>query len=242
MQQRLASLLPTPWLFAHRGARAHETENTLDAFRLAVKLGATGLESDVWLTSDGEPVLDHDGVVGPRWRRRSIADTARGDLPTHIPHLGELVNIAVEHGVSLSLDIKNPLAFDAVRSTLNDAAHGVRERTYLCVEEFAVLTEVAPKYRDVLLVDSTRLARIKEGPERRLAKLSEMGVVALNMHHSDWNGGLVTLAHRFERLAFGWDAQFDYALTNVLRMGIDGVFSDWVDRMVDAARAEGLPL
>jgi len=59
------------------------------------------------------------------------------------------------------------------------------------------------------------------------------------MHHSDWNGGLVTLAHRFERLAFAWDAQFEHTLTDLLRMGADAVYSDWVDRMVDAAR--GVP-
>jgi glycerophosphoryl diester phosphodiesterase len=52
--------------FAHRGARAHERENTLEAFALALGLGATGLESDVWLTRDGVAVLDHDGVArGP---------------------------------------------------------------------------------------------------------------------------------------------------------------------------------
>ena len=50
--------------FAHRGARAHAPENTLEAFRLALRLGATGLESDVWLTADGVAVLDHDGAVG----------------------------------------------------------------------------------------------------------------------------------------------------------------------------------
>jgi glycerophosphoryl diester phosphodiesterase len=56
------------------------------------------------------------------------------------------------------------------------------------------------------------------------------------MHHTDWNGGLVTLAHRFNRLALAWDAQFEYQLTTTLLMGIDGLYSDWVDRMVDAAR------
>ena len=39
--------------FAHRGASADARENTLEAFRLALELGATGLESDVWLTADG---------------------------------------------------------------------------------------------------------------------------------------------------------------------------------------------
>ncbi len=50
--------------FAHRGARSERPENTLEAFRRALELGATGLESDAWITADGEVVLDHDGVPG----------------------------------------------------------------------------------------------------------------------------------------------------------------------------------
>ena len=69
---RLPSLLRPPIGFAHRGASAHAPENTLEAFVLARRLGATGLESDVWLTADGVPVLDHHGKVGTRVRRRRI--------------------------------------------------------------------------------------------------------------------------------------------------------------------------
>ena len=58
------------------------------------------------------------------------------------------------------------------------------------------------------------------------------------MHHSDWTGGLTTLFHRFELECFGWDAQQPRILDALLAMGIDGVYSDHVDRMVDAmARA-----
>ena len=77
-------------LFAHRGARAHAPENTIEAFTLGLRLGATGLESDVWLTADGVAVLDHDGVVGGLLRRKQIADVDRADLPAHMPSLAEL--------------------------------------------------------------------------------------------------------------------------------------------------------
>ena len=70
---RLPSLRRPPIGFAHRGARANAPENTLEAFRLAVRLGATGLESDVWRTADGVAVLDHDGVVRAGLRRVPIA-------------------------------------------------------------------------------------------------------------------------------------------------------------------------
>ena len=57
MQQRLPALRTPPIGFAHRGAKAHAPENTLEAFELALKLGATGLESDVW--AGVRPLLDH---------------------------------------------------------------------------------------------------------------------------------------------------------------------------------------
>ena len=88
MSTRLPSLRNPPIGFAHRGARAHALENTLDAFRLAVRLGATGLETDVWLTADGEPVCDHDGAVGRRFRRRSITELRRDELQRGDPLVG----------------------------------------------------------------------------------------------------------------------------------------------------------
>ena len=206
------------------------------AFRLAVKLGATGLESDVWLTSDGVVVLDHDGWVGPRWRRRPIAETPSTALPKHIPTLAELADLAHLHQLALSLDIKDAAAYDAVGHILTDVSADLVQRAYVCCEDFALLQQIAPRLRNLQLIDSSRLATMKAGPERRLADLSDLGVVGLNMHHTDWNGGLVALAHRFNRLAFAWDAQFEYQLTTTLLMGIDGLYSDWVDRMVDAAR------
>ena len=106
MPTRLPSLRRPPIGFAHRGARAHAPENTLEAFALAVRLGATGLESDVWLTRDGEAVLDHDGVVRQGLRKRRIAELDRADLPEHIPTLEELY-AAVGTELDISLDVKD---------------------------------------------------------------------------------------------------------------------------------------
>lgn len=235
MQQRLPSLLDDPIAFAHRGARAHAPENTLDAFALALRLGATGLESDVWLTADGEVVLDHDGVITGRLRRRMIGDVTRSALPSHIPTLAELFERC---GTSyhLSLDLKDPSVGQAVIDVTRETAPEMLERLWLCSPTWESLLPL--RGQGAKLVDSTRLARIKEGPERRAATLQRDGIDAINMHHSDWNGGLVALFHRFDRVAFGWDMQFDEHLRPALRMGLDGVYSDWVDRMMDAYRAE----
>jgi glycerophosphoryl diester phosphodiesterase len=236
MPTRLPAVRVPPVAFAHRGARAHARDNTLEAFRLALRLGATGLESDVWLTADGEAVLDHDGVVGGRFRRRRMAEVTRAELPAHVPTLDELY---AECGTDfeLSLDLKDPAAAPRVVAVARAAGGGALSSLWMCHQDWRQVASWRALSDEVRLVDSTRLSRIKEGPERRAATLADRGIDAVNMHQLDWTGGLTTLFHRFDVLAFGWDAQLPRVLAELLDMGIDAVYSDHVDRMVDALRA-----
>ena len=48
----------------HRGASRYAPENTLEALRMSVALGADFVEFDVRTTSDGAFVLLHDGTLG----------------------------------------------------------------------------------------------------------------------------------------------------------------------------------
>ncbi len=237
MQQRLPSLLDRPILFAHRGARAHSRENTIPAFSLALRLGATGLESDVWLTADGVPVLDHDGVVKVGRRRRSVTECAAADLPEHIPPLQQLVEVCGTD-FHLSLDLKQDGIGPAVIDTVRSCAPTLLPRLWLCHPGVTELAALRPYDPDVKLVNSTRLRQMKNGPERRAANLNAAGIDAVNLHHTEWSGGLVALFHRFDRVAFGWDMQFEHILRPAIRMGLDGMFSDHVDVMVDAMAAE----
>jgi glycerophosphoryl diester phosphodiesterase len=230
---RLPSLRRPPIGFAHRGARAHAPENTLEAFRLALRLGAEGLESDVWLTADGVAVLDHDGVVRRGLRRVPLRALRRDELPEHIPSLGELY-AECGTGFELSLDVKDPEAFDATVAVARGAGQGAVERLWLCHADWELVASWRPRCPQAHLVDSTRLDRIAEGPEQRAAALADAGIDALNLHGSEWSGGLAALLHRFGVHCFGWDAQHDRVLDDLLDIGLDAVYSDHVDRMVAA--------
>ena len=220
-----------PIAFAHRGARAHAPENTMEAFTLALRLGATGLESDVWRTADGEAVLDHDGIVKTGLRRRGIGEVARRQLPSHIPTLAELYETCGT-GFELSLDVKDPKAYDAAVAVARSFGPDAVARLWLCDPDWNRLASVRSAYPDVKLVDSTRLKRITEGSERRGAALSAAGIDAINMHFSDWNLGLTTLFHRFGLYTFGWDAQHERMLRELQAMEIDAVYCDDTERMM----------
>lgn len=242
MQQRLPSLLDPPLTFAHRGARAHAPENTLEAFALGLKLGASGLESDVWLTSDGIAVLDHDGVVKRGLRKRPISEFRRDELPGHIPALADLL-ATCGTDYALSLDLKDPGSAVRIVETINDIAPAMLERTWLCEPGLERVLDLRSLLGErsrcpVRLLQTTRLDRIKGGAERRAEYLARHDIDGINLHRTDWNGGLVALFHRFGLVAFGWDIQFEHDLRPALRMGLDAVYSDNVDVMTDAFNAE----
>lgn len=232
---RLPSLRTPPIGFAHRGARANAPENTLEAFELAVRLGASGLESDAWLTADGEVVLDHDGVVRSGLRRRPISECRRHELPEHVPTLAQLYD-QVGTGLELSLDVKDPAAFEPIVAVARAAGPDALERLWLCHPDWTLLGRWREACRKVRLVDSTRLKAMSAGPEHRAASLAHSGIDAVNLHHSEWSGGLASLFHRFEILCFGWDAQHARILDALFDAGLDGVYSDHVDRLSDALK------
>lgn len=237
MQQRLPSRLDPPVTFAHRGARSLAPENTIEAFELALRLGATGLETDAWLTSDDLVVLDHDGVVRRGMRRRPIREIERADLPPHIPSLDEMLD-ACGSNFQLSIDVKDAPAAPEIMRVVRSHDEQLAARTWLCHPDVDRLAEWRQSLDDVRLLNSTRLDNIREGAERRAANLAAAGIDGINMHRTEWSGGLVVLFHRFDLVTFAWDVQYEYQFGPAFRMGLDAVYSDDVELMHTAFVAE----
>jgi glycerophosphoryl diester phosphodiesterase len=219
--------------FAHRGARSERRENTLEAFSRALELGATGLESDAWLTADGVVVLDHDGVTGLPLRRRAISDLVRRKLPPHVPALADLYG-ELGTGFELSLDIKDPAAFEPILEVAGQA--GSAKRLWLCEDDLDRVVRRTPAAGPAHMVLSTHLEDLDRVVEGGLlgaaANLASAGASALNLHGSEWNAERVDVVHRAGILAFGWDAQSEYHISRLVRLGVDGIYSDHVDRLM----------
>lgn len=232
MAPRLPSLNNGAIGFAHRGARALADDNTIEAFELAVSMGASGLETDIWVTSDGVAILDHDGKVGPFYRRRPIVSVEACEVPSSMPTLKYFYE-TIGTTLPLSVDVKDASAFEAIVSAAREIGHDAEENLWLCHPDLKILSRWRSQ-TSAKLVNSTRLERLDDGPERRAAELESLGIEAINLFHTDWTGGLISLFHRFGRYALGWGIQHQRELAKILDAGIDAVFSDYVDRMMAA--------
>jgi glycerophosphoryl diester phosphodiesterase len=219
-----------PITFAHRGGRAGAPENTLEAFRRALHLGASGLEADARLSGDGEVVLVHDATVRRGLRRGRVAGMpAAGLAEVGVPRLADLYT-ELGSDYELSLDLKEPEVAGPVLEVAR--AHGALGRLWLCTGDVEELGRLHQADGEVRLVHSMRRQGQGDALERHAAALARQGVAALNLHQTQWSMGVVALAHRFGLLAFAWDAQEARRIRALLGMGIDGVYSDYVERMV----------
>lgn len=91
-------------IIAHRGASAYAQENTLNAFDLAFKFGATWLETDIQRSKDGVLVLYHDYILK---NGKQIKDCDFNYLKKfNVPTLADLLKITPEK-FTLNLEIKN---------------------------------------------------------------------------------------------------------------------------------------
>lgn len=234
---------PSPIGFAHRGARAERPDNTLASFARAVELGATGLETDAWLSADGVVVLHHDGWFRRGWRRWPVRAIPRRQLPPSVPSLAELYascGVALE----LSVDVKDP---DVAAPLLEEARiAAASEHLWLCSAHLSQLVAWRALDARAHLVHSTTWRAIppsgRDRPDDAMAeharRLADAGVDALNLHHESWTASRVERVHANGRAAFGWDAQSAAAIERLLDLGVDGVYSDHVGRLM-AAIAKG---
>ena len=158
--------------------------------------------------------------------------------PTSASELAELgvprlADLYAELGTDyeLSLDVYDPAAGEG-------AGRGGRRRgraraaLWLCSSKPELLESLGILAPDAHLVHSVRRRNLDVPLERHAARLAESGIGVINLHRSEWTAGLVGLFHRFGILAFGWDVQEVRHLRDLLAMGIDGLYSDHVARMV----------
>lgn len=217
--------------FAHRGARLDAPENTIAAFARALEIGAAGLETDCWLSADGEVVCVHDPVVGRALRRLKVRSATAAELAAHeVPRLADVYG-TVGTDFDLSIDAKHDEVIAPLLAVVEAA--GALDRLWLCHPDHQVLARWRGE-TPAHLVHSRLRGTIDTPIERHAHDLAQAGIEVMNFHHSEWTAGLVSLFHRFGVLAFAWDAQEVRHLRAMLAIGADGLYCDRPERLVAA--------
>ena len=166
--------LPRPLVIAHRGASHDAPENTLAAFRLAVRRHAEAVELDAKLTRDGHIVVMHDDTVDRTtnghgavrkmdWQalRALRVGGQGGDAETGVPLLEEVLQV-VTPDLLVNIELTNYAApLDALPIKVADliVALGVARRVWVSSFNPLTLLRFARRLPEVpvgFLVDARR--------------------------------------------------------------------------------------
>lgn len=120
-------------VYAHRGSSLIWPENTMFAFNRAHEHGATGFETDLRLSRDGEIVLAHDGELrrfghpGQMVSQMTAGELGQLEIPSpdgtcrdRLTTLRRLLDVYPEHDYIFDCKISDEALFITLRELLSD--------------------------------------------------------------------------------------------------------------------------
>jgi glycerophosphoryl diester phosphodiesterase len=253
-----------PLTFAHRGGAGLWPENTLQAFQGALELGCSHLETDLRLTRDGQIVLFHDpdlerttdgeGDVssytleqlrrldaGYRFSPTGRGFPARG-AGARIPTFAELCAIAPR--ACFNVEIKergHPDLPEALWQFIQ--AHDLADRIVVAAEQHGLLQSFRELSQGRVATSATKRECLEFGLASGLGFSSRLVIayqalqIPVSVH--GWRfltPRLLKAAHRRGIAVHVWTIDETAEMNQVLDLGVDGVMSDYPDRLLDVVR------
>lgn len=233
---------PTPRIFAHRGLTLEAPENTLLAFLKALTSGATHLETDVQVSSDGVAVLSHDPdlsrLAGRKIRidQLRMSELARIDLGDGQGYTSLAAALDAFPDARFNIDVKADSAPDAVvraviaarakRRVLITSFSETRRRTTVDALPGVATSASTARVVPILLAAAARMP----GTARRAAT----GLLAVQIPKRKGPVPLVTArtvrgVHAAGLEVHVWTINDPAEMARLLALGVDGLVTDRCD-------------
>jgi glycerophosphoryl diester phosphodiesterase len=234
-------------VIAHRGASGNAPENTLAAFRKAVALGATFIETDLQLSRDAHFVAIHDATVNRTTNGQgavhdmTLAELRKLDAGSwfgsefggeRIPTLEEILEFSKKNDVVFYLEIK-PAGTWGGDHALIGALRESGEIPRAVVSSFdpsivMSLRKIEPTLMTGLLYDGQL--------ENPLEKAVAIGARQLAVRGDLVTPAMLTEARKKDLQVVCWTVNHSAHMRMLAVAGVDGIMTDYPDRLVAAVK------
>lgn len=224
-----------PTVFSHRGSGFNLPENTAEAFRKAIQVGAIGIKTDVRTTRDGVLVLSHDPFTEPDEAPLEIARTDFGELRRHgrgngapILRLDEALDLFGDESL-WDLEIRVPGIENLIMETVRDFKLG--NRVLLSSFDAKIISNikaVAPRVTTGLVmgVNSSGESVWKRFMHVILPRLIASRANVWITHKTLCYEYLVHIAHSNGIQVWSWPVNSEGDVSRCLRYAVDGLITE----------------
>jgi glycerophosphoryl diester phosphodiesterase len=240
----------TVLVIAHRGASGYAPENTLAAFRRAVALGATFIETDLQLSRDARFVAIHDDSVERttngkgRVHDLTLAELRRLDAGSwfgsefgaeQVPTLDEILDFCKKHDVVFYLELKPGASWGGEHALVGALREsGEIPRTVVISFNALILQklrQIEPTLMTGLLYDGQW--------DQPVDKAVEVGARQLAVRGDLVTPALLADARKRDLQVVCWTVNHPAHMRMLVEAGVDGIMSDYPDRLIEATQKRG---
>lgn len=231
-----------PMILAHRGARKVAPENTLAAFKKAIKLGFDGIEMDVVLTKDKVPIVFHGNDLSHSTRENGFihemtsSDIFKVDAGStfeekfkgeKIPTLAETLDLFKDTNMLINIELKNqPGKKNGIETAVAEMIYNYGFQDKVLISSFSPLmlrrfSKISPKIPSALLIGPHPFFFLKT-----LLSANMLKVTAINPVFQYTSERLVNFAHTMNWRVFTWTINTRQEYKRAVEMGVDGIITD----------------
>jgi glycerophosphoryl diester phosphodiesterase len=234
-------------VIAHRGASGHAPENTLAAFRKAVSLGAAFIETDLQLSRDAHFVAIHDATVDRTTGAHgavhdlTLAELRRLDAGSwfasefageRIPTLEEIFAFSKKHDVVFYLEIKPSGSWGGEHALIGALRESGEIPRAVVISFDTAILEGLRKIEPTLMTGVLYDGQI----ENPVARAVEIGARQLAVRSDLVTPALLAEARKRDLQVVCWTVNHPAHMRLLIDAGVDGIMSDYPDRLVAAQR------
>ena len=230
--------------YAHRGASGYFPENTMLSFRKAIELGATGIETDVQMTSDGVLVLIHDEKVNRTTNGMGLVkDFTYDELnkldagswynkkydSEKIPTAKQLIILAKSNNILLNLEIKNgEVTYPGIEEKLIEMLYQYKYEDKVILSSFNHYSMVHCK--DISKEIKTGLLYMA-GLYQPEIYCKHTGADALHPYFNSLNKEIIDNAKKEGLLVNPFTVNDEACMKSLITAGVDGLITNYPDKL-----------
>lgn len=217
-------------VIAHRGASVARQQNTLEAFRVAVEMGAEWIELDVRRSRDDVLIISHDAHLPDG---RFIVQYDYDDLPEWVPTLAEALEAC--NGVKVNIEVKNEPDdpdYDAEHQ-ISDATVGLA-LAYRPADELLVTSFNIDTVKRIQAVNGELSVGLVTGFDVMQVQMLmdhavEAGMDAVIPYDRTVDRRFIERAHEAGLIVNTWTVNDPGRMRELIDIGIDGLITDTPD-------------
>jgi len=220
-------------IIGHRGCAGLEPENTIRAFKKAIKIGVDFIEFDVRMTKDKQLVVIHDNKVDRTTNGKGyVKDFTLEEIrkldagkSEKMPTFKEVIDLLKNQEPRMAIEIKEP---ETLNKILEIIQKNKLEKRVLIVsfwhDALKKIKEINPKIETSAIIVGK--------PVKIVSMIKDANADRISLNYVFIDKDVIDKCHKNNIRVNAWTVDDDTVIENMIKMKVDAIATNYPDKMI----------